>query len=263
MPNVFKSRLAHGPAQFGSFASLGSTLAAEALACHGYDFVLADLEHAPNDISTLLPLLQAIEAGGSQPVVRAPWNDLVWIKRILDIGGHTIMVPYVQNAEEARRAARAMRYPPEGERGVANVIRANRFGARADYPKSANDEVCLIVQVETLDALAEIPHIAAVDGVDALFIGPSDLSASMGLVGQPTHADVGAKIAEGLAAAKSAGKPVGVLGPTPQDCSAFAKQGFDFVILATDLGIMVRQIKADIALLKGQGWTPSPRPWAQ
>lgn len=262
MPNPFKTRLANGPAQFGSFASLASLLAAEALACNGYDFVLADLEHAPNDISTLMPLLAAIDAGGSEPIVRSPWNDQVWIKRIMDIGARTIMVPFVQSAEEATRAARAMRYPPAGDRGVANVTRATRFGARADYVHAANDEACLIVQIETLPALANLAEIAAVDGVDALFIGPSDLSAAMGFLGQPMHPKVKAKIAEGLAAAKQAGKPIGVLGPTPDECLAFAKQGFDFVILATDLGILVRQIKSDIATLKAGGWTPSPRNWS-
>lgn len=262
MPNAFKARLATGPVQYGSFASLISPLAAEALACNGYDFVLADLEHAPNDISTLLPLVAAIEAGGAEAIVRSPWNDLVWIKRIMDIGGRTIMVPFIQNGAQALQAARAMRYPPAGNRGVANVTRANRFGARSDYAKRINEEACLIVQIETLDALANIPEIAAVEGVDCLFIGPSDLSASMGLVGQPTHPDVRAKIAEGLALAKKAGKPIGVLGPTPEDCVAFARQGFDFVILATDLGILVRQVKADMAVLKAGGWAPSERSWS-
>lgn len=262
MPNPFKSRLAHGPAQFGSFASLASTLAAEALACHGFDFVLADLEHAPNDISTLLPLLQAIEAGGAQAIVRAPWNDTVWIKRIMDIGGRTIMVPFIESAQEAQMAASAMRYPPSGHRGVANVTRATRFGARSDYIAASHEEACLIVQIETVSALAHLPEIATVDGVDALFIGPSDLCASMGFIGQPMHPQVQAKITEGLHMAKQARKPIGVLGPTPEACSAFARQGFDFVILATDLGLLVRQIKADIAALKAGGWTPSPRPWS-
>lgn len=259
MSNRFKNRLATGPAQFGSFASLASPLAAEALACNGFDFVLADLEHAQNDISTLVGLLQAIEAGGSEPVVRSPWNDLVWIKRIMDAGGRTIMVPFVQTAEEALRAARAMRYPPAGDRGVAMVTRASRFGARPDYLAKANEEACLIVQIETVAALSRLVEIGSVEGVDAVFIGPSDLSASMGLIGQPSHPDVRARIAEGLAAAKRLGKPIGVLGANPQDCAAFAKDGFDFILLATDLGILVRQIKADVATLKEGGWTPRPR----
>ena len=259
MPNPFKARLITGSAQFGSFAAMGSMLAAEALACHGFDFVLADLEHAPNDISTLLPILQAIDAGGAAPIVRAPWNDLVWIKRIMDAGGRTIMVPFVQNAEEARRAARAMRYPPEGDRGVASVTRASRYGARADYVQMANADACLIVQIETVAAIGRVSEIAAIEGVDALFIGPSDLSASMGLIGQPTHPEVKAKIADGLAAAKKAQKPIGVLGTTPEECTAFAKQGFDFILLGTDLGILVRQIKSDVASLRSGGWTPARR----
>jgi 2-keto-3-deoxy-L-rhamnonate aldolase RhmA len=256
MPNPFKDRLARGPAQFGSFASLASTQAAEALACHGFDFVLADLEHAQNDVSTLVGLLQAIGAGGAEAVVRAPWNDLVWIKRIMDAGGQSIMVPFVQTAEEARRAARAMRYPPAGDRGVAMTTRASRYGARPDYLAASNAEACLIVQAETAEAVGRIGEIASVDGVDAVFIGPSDLAASMGHVGRIQEPAVRAKIADGLAAAKRAGKPAGCLGTTPAECLALRDQGFDFVLLGTDLGIFVRQLRADVAALKEGGWTP-------
>lgn len=254
MPNRFKDRLATGPAQMGSFAMLASAAAAEALACHGLDFVLADLEHSPNDVSTLIALLQGIEAGGSEPVVRVPWNDLVWIKRVLDAGARSIMVPFVQTAEEAVAAARAMRYPPVGDRGVAMVTRASRYGARPDYMAKANGEVCLIVQAETAAAVDRLGSIAAVEGVDAVFIGPSDLAASMGHLGNPQHPDVRAKIADGLAATKRAGKPCGVLGTTPAECLAFRDAGFAFVLLGSDVGMLVRQIKADVAALVAGGW---------
>lgn len=260
MPNRFKDRLTSGSAQFGSFASLCSPLAAEALACHGFDFVLADLEHAQNDISTLVGLLQGIEAGGSEPVVRVPWNDLVWIKRVMDAGGRSIMVPFVQSPDEALRAARAMRYPPDGDRGVAMVTRASRFGARPDYAAKANGEACLIVQAETAHAVDQIAAIARVPGVDAVFIGPSDLAASMGHTGNIQHPDVRAKIADGLTVAKRAKVPIGCLGTSPAECIALKKQGFDFVLLGTDLGMLVRQIKSDVAALAADGWTPgAPR----
>lgn len=257
--NRFKSRLSTGPAQMGSFASLGSTATAEALACHGFDFVLVDLEHAPNDISNTVGLLQAVQAGDADGVLRVPWNDAVWIKRALDIGAKTLMIPMVQSAEEARAAVRAMRYPPAGIRGVAAITRASGYGVETDYLARANAEVCLIAQAETAEAVALIPEIAAVDGVDAVFIGPSDLAASMGFLGKTQAPEVRAKIAEGLALGKKSGIPMGVLGVSPAECAAFAKDGFDFVLLATDTGIFIRQLRADIAALKEGGWAPRPR----
>jgi len=257
--NRFKSRLATGPAQIGVFASLSSPAAAEALACHGFDFVLVDLEHAPNDVSTLVSLLTAVEAGGGEAVVRVPWNDAVWVKRAMDAGARSLMIPFVQTAQEARAAARAMRYPPQGERGVAMLTRASRYGATAGYAGAANGLACTIVQAETADAVARIPEIARVDGVDAVFIGPSDLAASMGHLGEPRHPAVQAKIAEGMAAAKAAGVPIGCLGSTPEECLGFARMGMDFVLLGTDLGLLVRQIRADVAALEAGGWTRSAR----
>ncbi|WP_084674935.1 HpcH/HpaI aldolase/citrate lyase family protein [Bradyrhizobium sp. WSM2793] len=256
MPNHFKERLTSGPPQIGSFASVCAPATAEAMACHGLDFVMVDLEHAPNDISTLVMLLAATEAGGAEPIVRAPWNDAVWLKRILDAGGRSIMVPFIQTAEEAARAVAAVRYPPQGVRGVAAMTRASRYGARPDYMKVANEETCVIMQIETKEALSRIDEIAAVPGVDAIFFGPSDLAASLGLIGNPLHADVQGQIAQGFAAGKRIGAKVGVLGSTPEQCAAFVKQGFDFVILATDLGIFVRQLKTDIGVMEASsGWT--------
>jgi 4-hydroxy-2-oxoheptanedioate aldolase len=254
MPNTFKNRLFAGPAQLGSFASLSAPATAEAMACHGFDFVMIDLEHAPNDISNMVALLTATEAGGAEPIVRAPWNDHVWLKRILDAGGRTIMVPFIETAEEAAAAVRAVRYPPVGMRGAAATTRASRYGARPDYMTVANDETCLILQIETREALARLPEISAVPGVDAIFLGPSDIAASLGHLGNPLHPDVQGAMAAGLNAGKAAGQRVGVLGGTPEHCADFVKQGYDFVILATDLGIFVRQLKADIAVLETSGW---------
>jgi 2-keto-3-deoxy-L-rhamnonate aldolase RhmA len=256
MPNRFKDRLGSGPPQIGVFASLAAPAAAEALACHGFDFVMIDLEHAPNDVAGLPALLAAVEAGGADAVVRAPWNDAVWLKRILDAGAKTVMVPFIESAAEAASANRAVRYPPHGIRGVAGATRASRFGARADYFQVADRETCLLLQVETVAAVDKIGEIAAVPGVDGVFIGPSDLAASMGRLGDPRHAEVQAKIQEGLRLGRAAGAKMGVLGTAPEHAVAYQKDGFDFILHGTELGMLIRQMKADIAAIRAGGWTP-------
>ena len=150
----------------------------------GFDWLLLDTEHSPNDTPDILRHLQAVQGGSASPVVRAAWNDTVLIKRLLDVGAQTLLVPYVQNADEAARAVAATRYPPAGIRGVTGSGRASRYGRVKDYLQKANDEIGVIVQVETREALDQIESIAAIDGVDGVFVGPSDLSASLGLIGQ-------------------------------------------------------------------------------
>src|SRR5579862_6245993 len=174
-PNLFKAALRGGKKQIGLWSGLCSNIASEIVAGAGFDWIVIDTEHAPNDISSVLAQLQAMSNGTAEPVVRCAWNDAVLIKRILDIGGRSLLVPFVQNSEEARRAVEATRYPPLGIRGVSVAPRANRYGRVADYHRAAHESTCVLVQVETRAALAEIESIASVEGVDGIFIGPSDL----------------------------------------------------------------------------------------
>jgi len=188
--NHFKRALAAGRSQIGLWCSLSSHYSAEIVAGAGFDWLLLDTEHSPNDLESLLMQLQAVAAYPSTPVVRVPWNDTVTIKRVLDIGAQTLLIPYVQDADEARAAAAAMRYPPAGVRGVAGATRATRFGRVRDYAKHAHEELCLLVQLETERALEHIDAIAQIDEIDGIFIGPADLHASMGYAGEVANPKV-------------------------------------------------------------------------
>lgn len=185
--NRFKRALAERRQQIGLWCSLPGSYAAEAVAGSGYDWLLFDTEHSPGDPLTVLAQLQAVAPYDVSAVVRPASNDAVLIKRFLDLGAQTLLIPYVQNAQEARAAVAATRYPPDGIRGVSGLTRATRFGRIPHYGRRAADELCLLVQVETADALDAIPEIAAVEGVDGIFIGPADLAASLGHVGEPGH----------------------------------------------------------------------------
>src|SRR5690242_16124753 len=196
-PNVFKSALAQGQKQVGLWSSLCSNIAAEIISGSGFDWIVIDTEHAPNEIPGLLSQLQAMSRGTAEPVVRCAWNDTVLIKRILDIGARSLLVPFVQNADEARRAVAATRYPPRGIRGVSVAPRANLYGSVSGYHQSAHENTCVIVQVETQSALGQIEAIAQVEGVDGIFIGPSDLAADLGHLANPRHPEVQAAIADG------------------------------------------------------------------
>ncbi len=175
--------------QVGLWCGLASPIAAEILAGAGFDWIVIDGEHAPNDITTLLPQLQAMRGGTAEPVFRVPWNDMVIIKRALDVGARSLLIPFVQNAEEARKAVAATRYPPLGIRGVSVAPRANDYGRMQNYHRNAHLDTCVLVQLETKDALKEIEAVAAVEGVDGIFIGPSDLAAAFGHLGNPKQPD--------------------------------------------------------------------------
>src|SRR5438552_8336923 len=177
--NLFKQAILEGRPQIGLWSSLCSNNAAEVIAGSGFDWILIDTEHAPNELPMVFSQLQALIGGSAAAVVRPAWNDMVLLKRLLDVGAQNFLIPYVQTAEEARAAVAATRYPPQGIRGVAVTHRANRFGRVKDYFKRANEEICLLVQIETRQALQNIEAIAAVEGVDVLFIGPSDLAAAL------------------------------------------------------------------------------------
>lgn len=236
--NRFKQGLGEGRVQIGAWAQMASATSTEIMAGTGFDFIVIDAEHAPNDVGSLLPQLRIVDAAGSSAIVRVPANDVVIFKRMVDIGTQTVLVPFVQSAEEARLAATAVRYPPEGVRGAAGRHRANRYGRVSDYFARANGQMCVLVQIETRRGLDNIAEIAAVDGIDALFFGPMDLSASFGFVGNPAHPDVIAEIETGLAAVKRAGKAAGVLAPNDDLARRFIDIGFDFVSVASDLTIL-------------------------
>src|ERR1043166_7189050 len=188
--NPLKRALRERRRQIGLWSMLASPVATEIAAGSGFDFLVLDMEHAPNDLTAIRDQLQAMQASAAAPVVRPPWNDTVALKRLLDLGAQSFVVPMVQDADEARRAVAATRYPPRGVRGVAVATRANRFGRLTDYLQRAGDEICVHVQIETRGALANLEAIAAVDGVDGLFIGPSDLAADFGQLGNSAHPEV-------------------------------------------------------------------------
>ncbi len=249
--NHFKQRLLAGEPQIGLWCSLTHAYAAEAVAGCGFDWLLLDTEHSPGGIDSVLGQLQAVAPYLVSPVVRPDVNDAVLIKRYLDIGAQTLLIPYVQSPAEAAAAVAAMRYPPLGIRGVGGTTRATRFGRVKDYAPRASEELCLLVQVETGEALAQLEAIASVDGVDGVFIGPNDLAASLGHLGAPGHPAVVAALEDALGRLKAVGRPSGILTPD----AAFARRCLDlgatFVAVGSDLGLLVRGADALAAGFKG------------
>src|SRR5262245_33264710 len=239
--NPFKQAIREGRPQIGLWSSLCSNLAAEVIAGAGFDWVLVDTEHAPNELPMVLSQLQALVGGTAVPVVRPAWNDTVLFKRLLDVGVQNLLVPYVETVEQARAAVAAVRYPPQGVRGVAVVHRANRFGRVKDYFSRANEEMCLLLQVETRDALRNLDAIAAVEGVDGLFIGPSDLAAALGHLGDPGHPEVRAAIEDALKRIRKAGKAPGILAPIEAEARHWLSVGCVVLAVGTDVGLLARQ----------------------
>lgn len=248
--NAFKQGLKKEGARLGIWSMSASAVIAEALGCTGYDFVVLDMEHAPNDVPAMLGLLQAVAGTPAATLVRLPWNDTVVVKQLLDIGAHSLMFPYIQNAEEARRAVASTRYPPEGVRGVAGMSRATRFGGVSDYFRDAASEVCVVLQIETVEAVERLAEIAAVPGVDSIFIGPGDLSASMGHVGQTGHPEVQVALAAAAKACKGAGKPAGILASNARQAADYLGYGYDWVAVGSDLGVMMAAARADLRSLQ-------------
>ena len=210
--NAFKQAIASPGARIGLWLGLADPYAAELCATAGFDWLLIDGEHGPNDLRSMLGALQAVAPYPSHPVLRVPHGDAALIKQVLEIGATTLLVPMVDSAEQARALVAATRYPPRGVRGVGSgLARSSRWGRHSRYLHEADDSVCLLVQVETATALAQLDAIAAVDGVDGVFIGPADLSASMGHLGNPGHPEVRAAIDAGIARILAAGKAPGIL----------------------------------------------------
>jgi 4-hydroxy-2-oxoheptanedioate aldolase len=238
--NRFKRALNEGRQQIGLWCTLSSAYAAEVVAGSGFDWLLFDTEHSPSDVETVLSLLQAVSAYDVSPIVRPASNDTVLIKRFLDIGVQTLLIPYVQSAEEARSAVAAIRYAPDGVRGVSALTRATRFGRVEGYARRAADELCLLVQIETQQALNELEAIAAVDGVDGVFIGPADLAASLGHIGDQGHPDVKAAVEDAVRRIRACGKPAGILTGDTAFAQRCIEIGTTFTAVGVDVGILAR-----------------------
>jgi 2-dehydro-3-deoxyglucarate aldolase len=235
-PNRFRQDVVKGRRLIGCWCSLGSPITTEVLGLAGFDWILLDGEHSPNDVLTFIPQLMALKDSVSAPVVRPAWNDPVEIKRLLDAGFYNFLIPMIESADAARAAVAATRYPPQGIRGVSVSQRGNRYGAIKDYLQRANDQVCVLVQVESRNGLERAGEIAAVDGVDGVFVGPSDLAAGLGHIGEPGHPDVQQAIAQICATVKAQNKPLGTLAPVEADARRYLEMGFSFVAVGSDLG---------------------------
>jgi 4-hydroxy-2-oxoheptanedioate aldolase len=241
--NHFKAALKANKPQIGLWASIPSNYSAEVVAGAGFDWILLDTEHTPSDIETVVTQLQALSAYPTTAIVRVPWNDMVTIKRYLDTGVQSLLVPQVNTAEEAKNAVAFTRFPPGGLRGVAGSTRATRFGRIKNYFQHAHEETCLLLQVESKEALGNIEAIAAIDGVDGLFIGPADLHASLGYPGERAHKDVISRIVK-------SGKAAGILTDSEENARRWLKLGATFVAVGADLGILARGAEALAAKFK-------------
>lgn len=259
--NGFKHAIASGRTIFGSWLSSGAPSTAEALGCAGFDFLVVDMEHTPVDPPQMIEILRAIAGTPASPVTRVPWNDAVMAKRALDAGAQTLLFPFVQNADEAAQAVASTRYPPEGIRGAAGLHRASRYGTVPGYFKAAASELCVAVQVETLAALGHLEAIAKVPGVDSIFVGPGDLSASMGHLGDMAHPEVQARLKHAAGLCKRLGKPTGIIGTNPDMVARYVEYGYDWIAIGSDMGFMMS--RAQEWLAKARGGAPAAAPKAQ
>jgi 4-hydroxy-2-oxoheptanedioate aldolase len=242
--NEFKRALGRRELQIGLWSTLCSNLGAEIIAHSGFDWILLDTEHSPNELPDLVSQLQAMGRGTASPVVRAAWNDAVLIKRILDIGAQSILLPYVQTAEEARRAVQAVRYPPRGTRGVSGSSRASQYGRVKDYLSRADEEICLILQIETRAALDQLGAISATEGVDAVFIGPADLSAALGHLGDPQHPETQSALQDAAHRLTRLGKAAGILAVVEADARRYIEWGYTFVAVGVDTTLLANSADA-------------------
>ena len=243
--NSFKSALAAKRPQIGLWLSLANSYTAEVCATAGFDWLLLDGEHSPNDLRGVLEQLQAVAPYRSHPIIRPLTGDVALIKQLLDVGAQTLLIPMVDTAEQARHMVSATRYPPEGIRGVGSAAaRASRWGQRADYLDNANDEVCLLVQAETALALQNIEEICAVDGVDGVFIGPADLAASLGHRGKPGHPEVQAAIEDAMRRIIACGKAAGTLVSDTALARRYLDLGCTYVAVGLDVRLLATGARA-------------------
>ncbi|MBN2979222.1 4-hydroxy-2-oxoheptanedioate aldolase [Pseudomonas lactucae] len=250
--NTFKQRLCSGEAQIGLWLGLADAYCAELAANAGFDWLLIDGEHAPNDLRGMLGQLQAVAPYPSHPVIRPVIGDTALIKQVLDIGAQTLLVPMVESAAQAQALVSAIHYPPKGVRGVGSALaRASRWNSIAGYLDKADEQMCLLVQIENREGLANLDAIAAVEGVDGVFIGPADLSASMGHRGNPGHPEVQAAIEDAIARIRQAGKAAGILSADPALARRYIELGAAFVAVGVDTTVLMRGLQSLAAAFKG------------
>ncbi|ARE41653.1 2,4-dihydroxyhept-2-ene-1,7-dioic acid aldolase [Rhodovulum sp. P5] len=249
--NRFKALLKEGRPQIGVWNAIPHSTVADMLAACGFDWIVLDTEHGAMEVTDTLPALHAIDGYPEvSAVVRVAINDWVLIKRHLDQGAQTLMLPYVQSREEAEAAVQAIRYPPRGVRGVAGMTRSSRYGLIGDYMARAEEELCLILQVETGQALDRLEDIATVDGVDGIFIGPADLSASLGYPGQQRHPDVVAAIEGAIGRLKDVGVPSGILTLDEEFAHHCIGLGTSFTAISVDMAALRNAATALLADFK-------------
>jgi 4-hydroxy-2-oxoheptanedioate aldolase len=250
---TFRDRLAAADRPLaGMWVCSGSPLVAEICAGAGLDWLLIDMEHSPNGLEGVLAQLQAVAAYPSTPLVRVPIGDTVTLKQVLDLGAQNVLVPMVTSAEQARDLVAAVRYPPRGVRGVGSALaRSARWNRVDGYLADGDAHVSLFVQVENVEGVEAAAEIAAVDGIDGVFVGPSDLAASMGLLGQQTHPDVVAAVTQAFAAVRSSGKPVGVNAFDPTAAQEYVDAGVSFLLVGADVALLARGSEA-----LAQRWVP-------
>ena len=271
--NRFKQAMAQRQAQIGLWLGLADAYSAEILAGTGYDWLLVDGEHAPNDLRSILHQLQAMASAASatsalppgvqppHPVARVPVGDTALIKQFLDLGVQTLLVPMVDTAEQAQQLVRATRYAPEGVRGMGSALaRSSRWQAYPQYVHEANQQICLLVQAETVEAMNNLDAIAATPGVDGVFIGPADLSASMGHPGNPGHPEVQAAIHDGIARILRAGKAPGILATTESQARQWLAAGALFVAVGVDTMLLASAAQDLLARFRTEATTPAVRP---
>jgi len=253
--NPFKAALANGEMQFGCWLALADTFSAELMAQAGFDWLVVDGEHGPNDLRSILAQLQVIAATDAHAVVRVPVGETYMLKQVLDAGAQTVLVPMVESAEQARQLVRDVTYPPQGVRGVGYALtRAARFGTIADYGTTADAEICLLVQVENRAGMAALDDILAVEGVHGVFIGPADLAADLGHMGNADHPEVQAAIMDALTRIRAAGKAPGILSTRDQMTNDAIAAGAQFVAVGADvllLGQAARALAAKWQATKG------------
>jgi 4-hydroxy-2-oxoheptanedioate aldolase len=250
--NLFKKGLTDGRKQPGLWLTLESPTSTEIVAGSGYDWLLLDMEHTTLDPSQVAEHIRAAKGGTAELAVRIPWNEPIMVKRLLDAGIRTLMFPFVQSADEARAAVASTRYPPHGIRGVSGNMRANGFSRIKDYTQTYHTEQCVIVQLESPKAIAAIEEIGAIDGIDAMFIGPNDLAANMGLFGQPGAPEVRQAIADAVTRIKKTGKAAGMLNFNVAEARDLFKAGCDFVAVGSDTSILARRSEAILAEVKAE-----------